>query len=226
VSHDPSFGGRARLRPPKSLPLAMLAVTFALSGLGLGIAAATSSGWSRSTYLDRNPQTTRTPAATGPRIPISSHPRLRRQMPVPVRISVPVINVNAPLVALGRNADGSAKVPRSFGVAGWFRPGPEPGERGAAVILGHVDSKSGPGVFYRLKALRRGDRILIRLRTGELLPFTVTGAREASKHRFPTRLVYAHTGPPTLRLVTCGGSFNSASGHYIDNYIVFARLDA
>jgi hypothetical protein len=94
------------------------------------------------------------------------------------------------------------------------------------VILGHVDSKSGPGVFYRLKALRRGDRILIRLRTGELLPFTVTGAREASKHRFPTRLVYAHTGPPTLRLVTCGGSFNSASGHYIDNYIVFARLDA
>jgi sortase (surface protein transpeptidase) len=148
----------------------------------------------------------------------------RKQMPVPVRLVVPAIGVNAPLIPLGRNRDGTAQVPKSFSVAGWFRPGPEPGERGAAVVLGHVDSKSGPGVFYHLKALRRGDRIRIRLVTGKTIQFVVTGAKEASKSHFPTRLVYAHTSVPTVRLVTCGGGFNAATGHYLDNYIVFARL--
>src|SRR5437016_4667705 len=83
----------------------------------------------------------------------------------------------------------------------------------ASVILGHVDSKSGPGVFYHLKALRRGDRIRIRLVTGKTIQFVVTGSKEVPKTRFPTKLVFAHTTAPTLRLVTCGGGFNYATGH-------------
>ena len=91
-------------------------------------------------------------------------------------------------------------------------------------MLGHVDSQSGPGVFYRLRALRRGDRINVVLRTGKRLRFVVTGAMEAPKNNFPTKLVYRKTPGSTLRLITCGGAFNRSTGHFVDNYIVFAWL--
>jgi sortase (surface protein transpeptidase) len=208
-------------------PLLATALALAVAGLTLAAAAATSSAWSKTSYLDRHPQTQRilpVPNTRALAAAFSSTASVPKQMPIPVRIVVPAIGVNAPLVPLGRNPDGTAQVPKSFPVAGWFKPGPEPGERGAAVILGHVDSKAGPGVFYRLKALRRGDLIQIRLVTRKTIVFVVTGSEEAAKTRFPTRLVYAHTAVPTLRLVTCGGGFNYATGHYLDNYIVFARL--
>ena len=150
--------------------------------------------------------------------------RVWKQMPAPVRIVIPAIGVSAPVIRLGRNSDGTAQVPRSFADAGWFEPGPEPGEKGAAVILGHVDSYRGPGVFYRLPALRRGDRIKIVLRNRKSLQFVVTGTMQASKHRFPSKLVYRRTPGATLRLITCGGRFDSSTGHYVDNYIVFAWL--
>ena len=203
------------------------AVTLAVAGSTLAAAAATSRAWSKTSYLDRHPQTQRVLPAPDPRAFATAYAHaatVPKQMPIPVRIIVPAIGVNAPLIPLGRNRDGTAQVPKSFSVAGWFKPGPEPGEQGAAVILGHIDSKAGPGAFYHLKALRRGDRIQIRLVTRKTIVFVVTGSEEASKTHFPTRLVYAHTRVPTLRLVTCGGGFNYATGHYLDNYIVFARL--
>jgi hypothetical protein len=222
---DSFFGGRARRRPSKNVRSLGIAAALTVLGVVLAIASATSSGWARTSYSDRHPQTARVGAPVpGKLVPVSTHPRLRRQMPVPSRIIVPAIGVNAPLIRLGKNRDGTVHVPRSFADAGWFQPGPEPGEKGAAVIFGHVDSKSGPGVFYHLRALRRGDRIRIRLVTGERLTFAVTGSKEASKSHFPTKLVYARTPNPTLRLVTCGGAFDAATGHYVDNYIVFARL--
>jgi hypothetical protein len=134
--------------------------------------------------------------------------RERREEPRPVRILIPAIRVSAPVIPLGLNADRTMQVPTSFSDAGWFRPGPEPGEVGAAVIAGHVDSKSGPGVFYRLRALRR----------------VVTSTRDVSKQRFPTHLVFRQTQRRTLRLITCGGLFNTSTGHYVDNHIVFAWL--
>jgi sortase (surface protein transpeptidase) len=148
----------------------------------------------------------------------------RKQEPRPVRIVIPAIGVAAPIIPLGLNPDHSMQVPRSFSVAGWFRPGPEPGEPGAAIVLGHVDSKSGPGVFFHLRALRRGDKVKIVLADRRTLRFVVTGSIDASKTHFPSRLVYRRTPEPTLRLITCGGPFNSATGHYVDNHIVFARL--
>lgn len=147
----------------------------------------------------------------------------RKQMPIPLRISIPAIGANSRLIPLGLNRDRTIQVPKSFGLAGWFKPGPEPGERGAAVILGHVDSKSGPGVFYRLRALRRGDVITIVVRTGSKIRFAVTGTRAVPKQRFPTKLIYRHSGLPGLRLITCDGRFDSSSGHYVDNYVVFAK---
>ena len=152
-----------------------------------------------------------------------SKARPRKQMPIPVRLLIPAIGANSRIIPLGLNRDRTVQVPWSFADAGWFKPGPEPGEAGAAVILGHVDSKRGPGVFYRLRALRRGDRITIVVRTGSKVHFAVTGMRAVPKAHFPSKLIYRHSGEPGIRLITCDGRFDSSTGHYVDNYVVFAR---
>jgi LPXTG-site transpeptidase (sortase) family protein len=146
------------------------------------------------------------------------------QMPSPARLTIPAIGVSAPVISLGVNRDGTMETPDTVTDTGWFAPGPEPGEKGAAVITGHVDSYSGPGVFYHLRALRRGDRISVVLHDRRRVQFVVTGSKQISKDSFPTRLVFRRTQRPTLRLVTCGGLFDRSTGHYVDNYIVFARL--
>jgi len=146
------------------------------------------------------------------------------QMPRPVRVIIPAIGVSAPVIPLGLNADRTMQVPQTFSEAGWFKPGPEPGEVGSAIVVGHVDSRSGPGVFYRLPALRRGDHIKIVLANKRALRFVVTSSRRVSKQHFPVALVYRRTHRRTLRLVTCGGRFDPSTGHYLSNTIVFAWL--
>lgn len=152
--------------------------------------------------------------------------RIWKQMPAPVRLAIPAIGVSAPVIPLRLNKDGTTQTPDNVAATGWFAPGPEPGEKGAALIVGHVDSYRGPGVFYHLRALRRGDLITVVSRDRRRIRFVVTGFKQAPKDRFPTRLVFARTKRPTLRLITCGGQFDRSTGHYIDNYIVFAHLAA
>jgi sortase (surface protein transpeptidase) len=146
-------------------------------------------------------------------------------MPIPVRISIPAIGVNARVIPLGLNRDRTIQVPRNFGDTGWFRPGPEPGEQGAAVIVGHLASRSGPGVFYRLRHLPVGGVIRVHLKGGGTVRFMARSMVRVPKNRFPTKRVYAHTKMPTLRLVTCAGRLNPSTGHHDDNYIVFASID-
>jgi hypothetical protein len=122
------------------------------------------------------------------------------------------------------NADGTLKVPNDFGVAGWYRLGTKPGSRGPAVIVGHVDSESGPAVFYRLGTLTRGALVRVAWRSGASLLFRVYAVREYAKASFPSLLVYGETRGPELRLITCGGSFDAETGHYLDNVVVFARM--
>jgi sortase (surface protein transpeptidase) len=153
-----------------------------------------------------------------------SKPRLPLEMPRPIRVIIPAIGVSAPVIPLGLNTDGTLQVPETFSEAGWFKPGPEPGEVGSAVVVGHVDSRSGPGVFYRLPALRRGDHIKIVLADRRALRFVVTSSRQVLKQHFPVHLVYRRTHRRTLRLVTCGGQFDPATGHYLSNTVVFAWL--
>jgi sortase (surface protein transpeptidase) len=141
---------------------------------------------------------------------------------IPVRIEIPAIGVRAPVIKLGLDKDGSLEVPRRWGDTGWWSGGSRPGEAGPAVIAGHVDSKSGPAVFYRLGQLRRGDRIRVLRRDGTAATFVVRRLERHPKDSFPTAEVYGPTRGPALRLITCGGAFNSSSGHYIDNTIVFA----
>jgi sortase (surface protein transpeptidase) len=147
------------------------------------------------------------------------------QMPDPVRILVPAIGVTAPIIAVGLNADRTLQVPDSFSEAAWFTRGPEPGEPGPAVIVGHVDSVDGPGAFYHLRALKDGDVIKVVLKNGWTVRYLVSSHLAAPKNDFPTKLVYGRTEKPTLRLITCDGQFDTSTGHYVDNYIVFARFD-
>jgi hypothetical protein len=141
-----------------------------------------------------------------------------------VRVSIPRIGVSSRLVRLGLKGDGTMEVPEDFDLAGWFTQGPQPGQVGPAVIAGHVDSKTGPAVFYRLRELRKGDEIKVARARGPALTFVVERLDQFPKDAFPTEAIFGPVPWPALRLITCGGSFNHAAGHYRDNIVVSARL--
>ena len=145
-----------------------------------------------------------------------------RQAPPPRAIRIPSIGVDARVIPLGLNSDGTMQTPRSVSVTGWYRPWREPGERGAAVITGHVDSVEGPGVFYRLRELRRGDVIRVSRADRSTVRFRVEGLERWPKAEFPSHRVFRPTRVSTLRLVTCSGNFDASTGHYVDNTIVYA----
>jgi len=138
-------------------------------------------------------------------------------------ISIPSIGVRAPVVRLGLNRDGTLQVPARSDQTGWWSGGARPGQRGSAVIAGHVDSTTGPAVFFRLRQLHPGDSVRVTYPNGPSVGFIVTGSQRASKAHFPTERVYAPTSTPTLRLITCSGAFDEHTGHYKDNLIVFGR---
>jgi sortase (surface protein transpeptidase) len=147
-----------------------------------------------------------------------------RKTAVPVRVEIPKIGVASSLDRLGQAPDKTVQEPTQWAVAGWYAPGTRPGDPGSAVILGHVDSKRGPAVFYRLRELRRGDQIKIARADGSSVRFIVQRTEQYPKDRFPTDAVYYPTLTPALRLVTCGGDFDATAGHYRSNVIVFATL--
>jgi hypothetical protein len=144
----------------------------------------------------------------------------------PVRVEIPAIGVSSALVRLGLNPDGTMQVPDDYGRAGWFTGGPAPGDVGPAVIAGHVDSRSGPAIFYRLRDLRRGDAITIVRADGTTARFVADDVVRYPKRAFPTQAVFGPVPDPVLRLITCGGRFDRSRRSYVDNLIVTAQLAA
>ena len=146
---------------------------------------------------------------------------------LPVSVAIPSIGVTSDLLTLGLNGDGTVEVP-PLGAddrAGWYERGPAPGAVGPAVILGHVDSAEfGPGVFFDLGALEQGDEVTVTRADGTVAVFAVDRVERHPKNEFPTIEVYANTHDAELRLITCGGDFDSAARSYQDNIIVFASL--
>ena len=140
----------------------------------------------------------------------------------PVRVEIPAIGVSSPLVRLGLNRDRTMEVPGDYQVAGWFTGGPQPGQLGPAVIAGHVDSRTGPAVFYRLRDLRPGDQIRVVRADRRVVRFKVDSLASYSKQALPSEAVYGATTAPALRLITCAGSFDRASRSYRDNLVVSA----
>ena len=149
----------------------------------------------------------------------------RMQAPNPAVIRIPRLEVEASIIPLGLQEDGSIEVPEDPDQAGWWLGGPEPGETGPAVILGHVDSQEeGPAVFFYLQYLDPGDEIHIDRVDGSTITYVVEATERHDKDEFPTDAVYGPTEAPTLRLVTCGGDFDFGVRTYEDNVIVFASL--
>lgn len=147
---------------------------------------------------------------------------------LPTDLAIPAIGVRSRLLRLGLAADGTMAVPPpgpTYNRAGWYRYSPTPGSLGPAVLAGHVDSAAnGPSVFFRLGDLRPGDAVLVTRADGSVAMFAVDEVRRYSKTGFPTELVYGNTDHAALRLITCGGRFDDASGHYTDDIVVLASL--
>jgi len=145
---------------------------------------------------------------------------------VPVRIRIPAIGVSAPVMELGLNSDRTIQVPplANLNLAGWYKYDATPGAKGAAVIVGHIDSTAGAAVFYRLRYLTKGERIYVTLADGKTAVFAVDGLQQTLKTAFPTDRVYGPVPYAGLRLVTCGGAFDAATGHYLSNIIAYAHL--
>ncbi|KRF25709.1 class F sortase [Phycicoccus sp. Soil803] len=144
----------------------------------------------------------------------------------PVALRIPSIGVNTKgIVDLTLDKKGKLQAPTDFAKAGWYAGGPTPGEFGPAVIGAHVDSKSGPAVFYRLGSLQKGATVSVLRKDGSTARFVVDRVARYSKADFPTSTVYGDTrGRAELRLITCGGAFDQSTGHYVDNIVAFAHL--
>lgn len=142
----------------------------------------------------------------------------------PKNLVIEKLNVSAPIVDLGLDPKGALEVPQKGTDAGWYVNSPTPGEIGASVIAGHYDWEDGPALFYKLKNLKVGDEIQIEREDGSTAKFIVERTEQYEQDKFPTLDVYGSTSDPTLRLITCAGSYSKNDGRYSHNYVVFAKL--
>lgn len=170
--------------------------------------------------LDASSVPGRTPGAVraSPGVPL---PRSR-----PTRLTIPRLGVDAPFTALTLDASGHLNTPPADdpNLVGWYRDGVTPGQRGTAVIAGHVDTSTGPAVFLMLRFLTVGDRVDVARADGTTATFTVDSVESFRKDRFPSGLVYDDTPDAQLRLITCGGAYDRRHGGYRSNVVVFAHL--
>ncbi|NAS25468.1 class F sortase [Herbidospora sp. NEAU-GS84] len=163
------------------------------------------------------------PAAKASSAPKVTAPKSSR----PMKISIPAVGVNrAKIGTVGVTKKGEIATPSLAKPkeTAWYRFGPAPGDQGPAVILGHVNTRSGAAVFSRLRDIKRGNKISILRADGKLAVFTVDGVEQVSKKAFPTKRVYGNTITSSLRLITCGGAYNAKTHHYTDNIVVYATL--
>lgn len=144
----------------------------------------------------------------------------------PVRVHVASRGIDAGMIPLGTQGDGTLEVPADPLTAGWWSGGAAPGQLGPSVVVGHVDSRDGPGAFFGLGEVAVGDRVTVERADGSSVHFRVGRVEVHSKDAFPTAAVYGATDAPTLRLVTCAGRFDPVVRSYDDNVVVFADLEA
>ncbi|MBP2704904.1 class F sortase [Microbispora sp. RL4-1S] len=148
------------------------------------------------------------------------------QPATPKRLIIPKLNINAPIMSVGLDKAGAIETPPigNPNLVGWYRGGPTPGQAGPAVVLGHKDTTTRSAVFSRLHELQSGDQIEVVRMDGRVAVFTVGGVEQANKQTFPTNRVYGPADNAELRLITCGGTYNRSTGHYVDNVIVYATM--
>ncbi|MFD8497831.1 class F sortase [Amycolatopsis sp. NPDC059657] len=159
-------------------------------------------------------------------IPASVESLPRRADVRPVGLSIPAIGLEeSEIVPLGLDQAGQLTPPSDFKRVGWYTGAPVPGDAGPAVLAGHVDSHSGPAVFFRLRDLKPGDQVTVRRSDGQAATFSVDTVQRYPKDAFPTAAVYGPAPGSALRLITCGGSFDAAKRSYRDNIVVYASTN-
>ncbi|HEU4347600.1 MAG TPA: class F sortase [Actinoplanes sp.] len=202
------------IRGRRSIPVGLIAAGLVFIGLfcvGLGLGNAT--GFDLARWI-------RGPDQPPPReFPVLDPSR-------PVRLTIPAIEVEAPIHTVGLAADGSVAAPplKRHHEAGWFDQGPSPGQFGPALIVGHADTRTGPSVFHDLAKLRPGQKIEVLRDDRRVAIFEVNSVENFGKEKLPIKRVYADYSRPSLRLVTCGGTWLGEGRGYSDNIIVFASL--
>ena len=204
-------------RPVRLGLIAALAGSLATLTGGAGVIA---SGWAARPGYVAGPA----PHVAVPRGPVAEVPDAEQDAgaPPPVYLIIPAIGVRTKLVRLRTTRQGTMAVPSTTAVAGWYTASPRPGAIGSSVIAGHVDSYRGPGIFFRLRLLRPGDRAFVVRANGTLAVFKVTAVREYLKAKFPVGQVYGPVPYAGLRLITCGGTFDYTTRQYLSNVVVYA----
>jgi hypothetical protein len=194
------------------------------------VLALCSGGWLLATDRERHAPPQPSPAQAGAAGRVGGRTGEGQAAPAlpparPDRIRIPSIHVDAPLMGLALTPSGSLGVPPAGqkNLAGWYEAGTTPGERGTAVVAGHVDNADGPAVFYDLGAVRRGARIEVHRGDGSTALFTVDAVEVYDAARFPDQKVYGPAARPELRVITCGGGYSRTTG-YRGNVVVFAHL--
>jgi sortase (surface protein transpeptidase) len=221
---------RGRHAAPARIVRRPWAVAALLTGIVLLFAGAAGLAWARQTGRPAA-AVGKTPLVRAPRGPWAAAPQVATpqassaSVALPVSLTIPAIGVSTSLVQLGLTTAGTLQVPSSTAVAGWYTGSPRPGQTGAAVIAGHVDSQAGPAVFFRLRLLQPGQLVYVRRADGSLAVFQVNSVQTYLKTQFPTAAVYNPQPNAQLRLITCGGTFDYATGHYLSNVVVSATLD-
>ncbi|MDV8057659.1 class F sortase [Rhodococcus sp. IEGM 1343] len=140
----------------------------------------------------------------------------------PARLEIGAIGVDSDVMGLGLRPDGTMEVPPGGFPAGWYTGSPVPGQLGPSIVAGHVDWDGSPGVFYRLRDLRQGDDVTVVSQDGNTVRFVVSAVEQYPKDAFPTDKVYGDIDHSGLRLITCGGQFDSDISSYDDNIVVYA----
>jgi len=199
--------------PVGLIPLALLFVGLFVVAMGLGAAT----NISMPDWFSR-------PASTAP--PPRAFPVLEPSRPQ--RLSIPAIGLQAPILDVGLASDGSVGVPplTQHNQAGWFDGGPTPGQFGPALIVGHADTRTGPSVFYNITKLKPGQKIEVFRADGSVAVFEVNSVEHFNKGRLPDQRIYGDYSRPSLRLMTCGGTWLGGGRGYSDNIVVFASLVA
>ena len=197
----------------------LIALAIALALAGVGASAFALATWPASAQRSAE-------AGGEPAVVVAPEPAAAPTLgaSAPVRLQIPAIAVDGALLTVGLNPDGTLQVPPlDSPLAAWYEHSPTPGERGPAILVGHVDSaRTGPGVFHDLPALQPGDRITVGRADGSSATFAVERVERYPKAAFPTAEVYGDIDHAGLRLITCGGAFDRGSGHYLDNVVVYA----
>jgi sortase (surface protein transpeptidase) len=142
---------------------------------------------------------------------------------IPVRLAIPALGVNAPVEILGLLADGAMQAPTGWWDAGWYRYGPLPGQTGNAVIAGHLDSTTGPALFWHLTSLSNGARVSVTLSNGQVEDFAVQRQVSYSDNNAPLGQIFGPADTVNLNLITCGGTWNAAQHNYSNRTVVYTR---